>query len=177
MLPGGRWTPTSAHSAKRARRAQFSFRSRWCSDVRLAIVLVLLYGAALFGQALPGTRPLTLETDFADRMLDGMDRWLLRELAAAPARRDLYSAPAESKRKRFAGIIGVVDRRIPFASPVLDATLMQPALVAETPAYKVWAVRWPVLDGVEGEGLLLEPLKPPTARVVALPDADWTPEM
>src|SRR6185436_5359889 len=47
----------------------------------------------------------------------------------------------------------------------------------ETPAYKVWAVHWPVLDGVDSEGLLLEPLKPPIARVVALPDADWTPEM
>jgi hypothetical protein len=30
---------------------------------------------------------------------------------------------------------------------------------------------------VDGEGLLLEPSKPPIARVVALPEADWTPEM
>ena len=172
-----KWTLTSARSAKRARRALSSFHLRWFSKVRIAAIFGLVYGAALFGQALPGTRDLTLKGDFADRMLDGMDRWLLRELAAAPARRDARSSPAEEKRKRFAKIIGVVDRRIPFESPALDATVSQPALVAETPAYKVWAVRWPVLDGVFGEGLLLEPLKPPIARVVALPEADWTPEM
>jgi hypothetical protein len=27
------------------------------------------------------------------------------------------------------------------------------------------------------EGLLLEPERPPVARVVAIPDADWSPEM
>ena len=30
--------------------------------------------------------------------------------------------------------------------------------------------------GLEAEGLLLEPQRPPAARVVAIPDADWTPE-
>src|SRR5262249_12552756 len=39
------------------------------------------------------------------------------------------------------------------------------------------AVRWPVLAGVHGEGLLLEPRGKPVACVVALPDADATPEM
>jgi hypothetical protein len=38
-------------------------------------------------------------------------------------------------------------------------------------------VRWPVLEGVYGEGLLLEPAGAVLARVVALPDADWSPEM
>ena len=32
-------------------------------------------------------------------------------------------------------------------------------------------------DGLEGEGLLLQPEGKPVARVVAIPDADWTPEM
>ena len=50
------------------------------------------------------------------------------------------------------------------------------ALVAETAAYRVYQVRWPVLDGVYGEGLLLEPQRTPVAHVVALPDADQTPE-
>src|SRR5207248_2327742 len=36
--------------------------------------------------------------------------------------------------------------------------------------------RWPVLDGVTGEGLLLEPKGKPLAHVVVLPDADQTPE-
>jgi len=43
--------------------------------------------------------------------------------------------------------------------------------------YKIYAVRWPVFEGVDGEGLLLEPVTQPVARIVAIPDADWTPEM
>jgi dienelactone hydrolase len=49
--------------------------------------------------------------------------------------------------------------------------------VAETDLYKVHAIRWPVFDGVDGEGLLLEPKGKVVAQVVAIPDADWTPEM
>jgi hypothetical protein len=37
-------------------------------------------------------------------------------------------------------------------------------------------VRWPVLEGVTGEGLLLEPRSGVRASVIALPDADQTPE-
>src|SRR2546428_14166775 len=51
-----------------------------------------------------------------------------------------------------------------------------PALVAETGAYRVYQVRWPVLEGVSGEGLLLEPKRAPLGYVVTLPDADQTPE-
>ena len=60
--------------------------------------------------------------------------------------------------------------------PELVATLTQPALVAETASIEVFAVRWPVLRGVDGEGLLLEPKGKAVADVVALPDADQTPE-
>src|SRR5439155_19147263 len=48
---------------------------------------------------------------------------------------------------------------------------------AETDLYKVYAIRWPVFEGVDGEGLLLEPKGKILAQVVAIPDADWTPEM
>src|SRR5438034_565309 len=43
--------------------------------------------------------------------------------------------------------------------------------------YKVYAVRWPVFGGVTAEGLLLEPDTSPVARIVAIPDADQSPEM
>src|SRR5208282_2367562 len=42
---------------------------------------------------------------------------------------------------------------------------------------QVHAVRWPVFEGVDAEGLLLEPKGKPVASVVAIPDADGTPEM
>src|SRR5437762_4706927 len=56
------------------------------------------------------------------------------------------------------------------------ATVEQASLVAETKRYKVYAVRWSVLPGVNGEGLLLEPSEKPKACAIAIPDADWTPE-
>lgn len=63
-------------------------------------------------------------------------------------------------------------------------TLLTSAQVAQGAGYKVYAVRWPVFDrvvadfgGLDAEGLLLQPEGKPAARVVAIPDADWTPEM
>ncbi|MHC4177097.1 MAG: dienelactone hydrolase family protein [Planctomycetota bacterium] len=51
-----------------------------------------------------------------------------------------------------------------------------PAQVAVTAKYRVFRVRWPVLGGVFGEGLLVQPKRTPVARVVVVPDADQTPE-
>ena len=49
--------------------------------------------------------------------------------------------------------------------------------MAETPRYRVLQVRWPVLDGMTAEGLLVEPLSgSPAASLVAVPDAGQTPE-
>jgi len=42
--------------------------------------------------------------------------------------------------------------------------------------YKVYEVRWNVLKGVDGEGLLLVPDQHPIADMIALLDCDWTPE-
>ncbi len=56
------------------------------------------------------------------------------------------------------------------------ATVTTPAKVAETDAFTAYAVRWPLFDGVHGEGLLLQPKGPVTARVVVIPDADQPPE-
>ena len=41
----------------------------------------------------------------------------------------------------------------------------------------MYAVRWPVFDDVNAEGLLLEPDGAPRARIIAIPDAGWSPEM
>ena len=77
----------------------------------------------------------------------------------------------------FRRIIGLVDERVAFNALTLDATTDRPSLVAKGSGYEVHTVRWPVLDGVDAEGLLLQPDRTPVANVVALPDADWTPEV
>src|SRR5206468_10594430 len=89
---------------------------------------------------------------------------------------EAYARSVQPNRERLKTILGVVDKRLPSAMEYV-ATTDQPALVAETDRYKVYAIRWPVLPGVDGEGLLLEPTGKVIANVVAIPDADWTPEM
>jgi cephalosporin-C deacetylase-like acetyl esterase len=141
----------------------------------------------LAAEPLPGTKPLTIEQPLDVVMVDGIDRFALRELAASVQKRESlwqrdYSTPAAyeqsvaANREHLRTILGAVDRRVPARAIDLVGTNIQPALVARGPHYNVLAVRWQVLDGVTAEGLLLQPGEP-VARIVALPDADWTPEM
>ncbi len=120
------------------------------------------------------------------RMMDGAHRFVERKIAesidsrAQYWRRDFssraaYEQSVEPNRQRFGRIVGAVDPREP-AGMERFGDDANPALVAETEVYRVWQVRWPVLEGVHGEGLLLEPKRPPRAYVVALPDADQLPE-
>jgi dienelactone hydrolase len=113
---------------------------------------------------------------------------LSRELEASVAKRakawqpDLSSAAAyvkwlQPKRDRLRKILGVIDQRVPFSELQYVASSGHPAHLGDTKTYGIYAVRWPVLPGVEGEGLLLKPRGQPAACVVALPDADQTPEM
>ena len=152
-----------------------------------SIFLLLTAALAIDAQRLPGTVPLTEQVDFASEMLSGMDKFLLRELARSVTHRQSFWAPdyssaeayqksVETNRQHLREILGVVDERVSFDSPTLVGTLTESSLIARAPGYKVYTLRWPVLDGVDGEGLLLDPDNTPIARVVALPDADQTPE-
>ncbi len=136
---------------------------------------------------LPGTAALTREGDVAAQMIAGIHRYLDRELDAADreaetALRSLGDSGAslesrvDDKRQEFARNVGVIDERKPVSALEFVCSTRDPFRVAATRAYDVHAIRWPVLDGVEGEGLLLRPKQPPIAHVIALPDADWTPE-
>jgi dienelactone hydrolase len=85
--------------------------------------------------------------------------------------------------------IGVEDQNIPIANyhvGFLDknpTVLMEKVsvdgdaeIIAETEKYRIYQVRWPVLNRVWGEGLLVQPKSKPVGNIVALPDADQTPE-
>src|SRR6476659_6801313 len=56
------------------------------------------------------------------------------------------------------------------------STNNDPELVAETEKYRVYQVRWPALNRLYGEGLLLQPKTKPKANIIAIPDADQQPE-
>src|SRR5437016_2358194 len=137
---------------------------------------------------LPGTKPFTMEGDPAAAMVDAINSFLLRETAASANRRadlwkrDYRSAPAYERslspnRERLRRIIGAVDRRVPVTGLEFDASTAAPSEIATGAGYRVFAVRWPVFDDLTAEGLLLEPDTAPKARIVAIPDAGWSPEM
>ncbi|MDA0808815.1 MAG: hypothetical protein O3B68_12535 [Planctomycetota bacterium] len=143
-------------------------------------------------KTLPNTKPLTIEQPLDVFMIDGLDRFCLRELAASPARREkmwnrdfssveAYEKSIASNRERFREYIGAVDKRVTESSPgtfnfeLLDS-IGHLSLIARSDSVTVQRVRWQVLDGVTAEGLLLMPAVFNGVGIVALPDADWTPE-
>ncbi|MDG1893378.1 MAG: dienelactone hydrolase family protein [Fuerstiella sp.] len=158
---------------------------------------LLLPAAASRAQHPEGTAPLTGEADLASEMVDGIDRFLLRKIAESKSRRagfwnrDLSSAAAYNKsiepnRQRLMNILGGRDDRMSFDSPEIMATVDDQGLVASGERFKAFAIRWPVLadpaptaknlPSIYGEGLLLVPNGPAVGNVVAIPDADQSPE-
>src|SRR5262249_42669190 len=132
----------------------------------IALLLLPLCAASLAqGQSLTGTKPLTDNGDLAAEMVSGIHTYLERETEASVDRRaaywhrdfasaDRYIASLEPNRKRLEKILGLVDTRAT-VSLHLDAPF---PLQAETAGsvgrganYRIYAVRWNVFRGVEGE--------------------------
>ena len=141
-------------------------------------------------QALHGTNPLTIEGDLAAQMVEVLDGYVTDAIADSLEKRgtlwhrdysshEAYAESVEPNRERFRKQIGCLDERLPIEVLNYVATTKDATQIAADENYTVSRVRWQVFDEVEGEGLLLEPKHniPVIAQVVALPDADWTPEM
>jgi dienelactone hydrolase len=145
---------------------------------------------ALEPERLRNTETLTWTGDLSAKMLDGCHAFIDRKIAESIesrqqywkrdfSSREAYEKSITENRRRFARQIATVDERAP-AVMERCGNDDNPALVAETAGYMIYQVRWPVLgssfDGVSGEGLLLEPKHKPQACIVAMADADQTPE-
>lgn len=167
--------------------------TRFCRSPRLlaaALCLLSVASTALAAdpQPYPGTAPLTIEGDIASHLVDGVDKFLLKKLdesTAARAKhwqrdtssREAYDKSVAPQRARLAHILGVRDARVAAEAPQLQATASQSARVARTDKYEVLAVRWRAFGDVNGEGLMLVPTSgSPIANIIAIPDADQTPE-
>ena len=164
----------------------------------LVIVVVALSspGLGLAAQAIPGTQLLESEGDIASELVAGVDEFLLRKLGESVAKResfwrrnlssvDAYNASIAPNRKRLESILGIRDKRVPFTSLRLMSTLAESGEIGQGDGFKILRVRWPVFGDVSGEGLLLEPKgwggdraegRGPKINIIALPDADQTPE-
>jgi dienelactone hydrolase len=157
-----------------------------CVFVILSSLAATVAAAEKKPEPLPGAAVLDWTDDISVRIVDEAHRLLDRKTAESVKSREKYwkrdfSSPeaytksVEPNRERFKKMIGVVDPRVPVVMERFGDE-ENPALVAETEKYRVWQVRWTVLEGVTGEGLLLEPKGKPFGRAVVIPDADQTPE-
>ena len=153
-----------------------------------ALFVFLLFASLASAEPLPKTEPLNwLEEDLSERLMDGAHAFVERQIAESKEKRaahwnydftspEAYVRSIAPNRERFRTMIGVVDER---ASPVRMEKFgddENPALVAETNAFRVFQARWPVLNGFFGEGLITEPIEKSLGVVIALPDVGQTPE-
>jgi dienelactone hydrolase len=155
-----------------------------------SFVLLLALAAAASAQEplanLPDTRPLTVEGDLSRQMMDGLHRFAERKIDESVGKRprywhrdtssrEAYERSILPNRESFRARIGVVDPRVPVRLERVRVN-DDPGSLADDEAFRVEQVRWPVLEGVHGEGLLLEPKGAASGWVIALADADQTPE-
>lgn len=151
-------------------------------------------------EVMEGTRTLAPEEDRSIAILEDAHVFIEEKIRNAKSQRsqywtrdlsskDAYERSIAPNRKRFMKITGVEDKAEPLngfkqvlkdGHPAISmekvAINNDPLIIAETSAYRIYQVRWPVLNRVHGEGLLLEPKTNAVGNVIALPDADQLPE-
>ena len=165
--------------------------------ILISVVIALARTLAAQPNALlPQTAPLTNSGDLSAQMVEGIDRWLMRETDRVSAQRAkdweeaavdaiAFNALKAAKRERLKELIGAVDARAP--SPQLqflgnDERGAEMFRSVGANGFAAYRVRWPVLEGVFGEGLVLLPLDRngkavwSAPAVIAIPDADQSPE-
>jgi len=142
-----------------------------------------------FGQIqvpFPST-PLTVTDDLSSLMVQGIERFLIRETVNVRNERtglwkinfsnpELFNNSIIFQRNLLAQRLGVVDNRTAPAMEVLTNSRLHQYRV-EDRACVIRAVRWAVLEELWAEGLLLQPKGNIIARVVIIPDADILPEV
>ncbi len=138
-----------------------------------------LMASSAAADILPGTQALAMTGDLSAQMHEAALREMDKRIA------DAAQARPNPREHTFGGVFGRghLSRMIGLDFDMGGLADMErfgndsnPAMVAETSRYTVWQVRWPTKDGIHGEGLLLEPRAKALAYVVAVPDADQTPE-
>ena len=146
-------------------------------------------GSLKSGEPLSGTELLDEKQPLDELMVSGIDRFALRAIEDAASHRrnsihglepgsEDFSSKQEELRVQFATLIGAIDERVKPQGIEIVSTTTENGVVAENDQVSVLAVRWKVLEGMDASGLLIRPVgKDIVARVVAIPDADWTPEM
>ncbi len=109
---------------------------------------------------LPGTGSLTLEGDLSHQLVLANDAFLDRQIAAAAAARDALWKSGEHEPDehsvRLATMLGLHRDSRP-ESVRFEYYSVQKAQKAVAEGVVIYQVRWEAVEGLHGEGLLLEP--------------------
>ena len=151
------------------------------------LFLLLARPLAAAPAVLPGTTPLEPRADHSAAMVTGLHHRLdaLTQDVSAARAAEWEAATASGARAELirrtradlARMTGTSDLRPTDGPFELIATPEFNGVAAESDGLTIWSVRWTVVEGVQAEGLLLRPAGETRALVVALPDADQTPEL
>ena len=138
---------------------------------------------------LAGTAALDMDGDLASKMVAGIDNFLLKQIDDSAARRadfwkrdfsapDSYAKSVDINREHLREMLGMRDELTP-GRLVSDAEFTEiSGPISNTSSVRTLNVRWPVVDGITGTGLLLLPAEstPIIGDIIAVPDADQAPE-
>jgi len=125
--------------------------------------------------------------DLGTKMVSGIGTWLdTKTLENQTSRNEKFLSNAkkdsldpkvlEQKKQTLKKILGIIDSPQSTEDLELLETLNKPALIFENKQYKILKIRWQVIEGLHGEGLLIEPKGKPIAQIVAIPPPDIIPE-
>ena len=128
---------------------------------------------------------LTDTGDIASSMIDGIDRFLLKQLQNAE--NEIRSLePVSEQRQRLAKILGVVDEERPSQLTFEIVHFDSASSAIQSKGCNIQVVRWDAianpspqfasLTSVHGEGLLLTPTRTATATIITIPDVGVSPE-
>ena len=160
----------------------------YVSILLIALASQLIGVTEVVAEPLPNTKPLTLEGDITDKLVADADKFVLRQVENSIEKRaqywnrdatsrDAYESSVKKNRERLSYLLGVRDDRVEFEDlDVISGTSGEFA-IAETRYAKVYRVKWPSIRAQSGEGFLVVPNNPNGTTVVAIADADQTPEM
>ena len=166
-----------------------------CQQFRVATIA---YGQGpMNAKVLAGTALLESQGDIASELVDGIDRFLLQELEQSVPKRisqwpkpnesdssfeldSAYATATKALREELRMRIGMIDDRIPCEAltiqSIAGSTGADSNWVASTEDCKIYSIRWPVFEGVDGSGLLLVPAATIRFKAVVVPDAGQSPE-
>jgi dienelactone hydrolase len=165
--------------------------------IAAAIQLLISSAAGAERMAPVGTKSLLQTEDPAEMLVNGVDRFLLRQIDETRERRHqrwrtAFSGDGDreefigSSREQLREILGLREPRISFDTVERVEVKSSSTVIAAGRSIRIERIRWPVLAdpdpgrgnlvSLTGEGILLTPAERPVAVVIGIPDADQTPE-